>query len=89
MRGIGDSELTERLWRQGTDALSEAELLELLFGERAPGCRSELEALHLGGLKALFELDPHALASLPGMGPRRAGRLLAAVELGRRSLRLT
>jgi DNA repair protein RadC len=89
MRGTGDSELTERLWRQGIDALSESELLELLFGERTPERRSELEALHLGGLKALFELDPYALASLPGMGPRRAGRLLAAVELGRRSMRLT
>lgn len=89
MGATRDCERTERLWRLGLDALSDTELLELLFGERTTDCRADLETLHEGGLKALFELDPHALANLPGMGPRRAGRLLAAMELGRRSLRLT
>lgn len=90
MQTMGVNALYERLWRLGSDALSEAELLELLFGTRSTGGRGALNVgLSEGGLKALLEQDPHALAELPGMGPRRAGRILAAVELGRRSLRLT
>ena len=39
-----------------------------------------------GGLKTLLELEPAALAALPGLGAAKACRLHAALELGRRYL---
>jgi len=40
-----------------------------------------------GGLKALLHRSPRDLAALPGLTTAKARKLLAAVELGRRSLR--
>jgi DNA repair protein RadC len=78
----------ERLGSVGAEGLSDAELLALLLGT---GARQEpvtvlaTRLLHeLGGLAALGQLGPGALAEWPGVGPTKAGRIAAAVELGRR-----
>ncbi|MBX5483787.1 MAG: DNA repair protein RadC [Myxococcaceae bacterium] len=78
----------ERLMRLGPQALTDPELVAVLFGT---GCRGNpvmtiaesLVALG-GGLRALAQLEPEELCTLPGLGPARAAQLVAALELGRR-----
>ena len=81
----------ERLLRQGPEALSDRELLALVLGEGRPGCDAiELAARLIddrGGLAALAASDAHALKLLPGVGPARAARVVAAFELARRAAR--
>ena len=78
----------ERLAQHGADALSEAELVALLLGTGAKNDPAEALAeriLHaVGGLCGVERLGAGRLTQLPGMGPAKAGRLLAAIELGRR-----
>lgn len=71
----------ERLLRRGAAALTDPELLSVLLGYQEPS-RVPLE----GRLRPLLMLEPPELCELPGLGPSRAGKLLAAVELGRRAL---
>ncbi len=78
----------ERMQLVGAEMLSDAELLALLLGT---GARSEpvsvlaSRVLHeLGGLNALSRLGTGALSQLAGVGPSKASRIVAAVELGRR-----
>jgi DNA repair protein RadC len=82
----------ERLWRLGSGALTEPELLTVLFGSGSGGrsARAVAEGLlaENGGLRALLEQDPHELCSKPGLGPARTAQVLAAVELGRRAQRM-
>ncbi|MGH8040919.1 MAG: RadC family protein [Rudaea sp.] len=80
----------EKLLARGAAALSDAELLALFIGSGRRGLTAvdlgrELLARH-GNLKNLLEGDASALAAAPGIGPAKACRLHAALELGRRYL---
>ena len=80
----------ERLAALGPSTLSAPELLALLWGTGRPGATAfelaaELLARH-GGVAELSRVDMVELASVPGIGHARAAQLLAAFELGRRSL---
>ncbi|HZF28133.1 MAG TPA: DNA repair protein RadC [Gammaproteobacteria bacterium] len=80
----------ERLLEAGPKALSDGELLAVLIGTGAAGknaaelARALLE--HWGGLAPLLATSAPELARTRGVGPARAARLVAAVELGRRYL---
>lgn len=80
----------EKLFRLGAGALSDAELLALFIGSGRPGSNVVDTARqllrHHGPLRALLERPAAALAGLPGLGPARACRLAAALELGLRHL---
>jgi DNA repair protein RadC len=83
----------ERLLRLGAAALTDSELLFVLLHleGRAHPVLALADALLSagGGLKALFQREPHELVGLPGVGPVRAAQMLAALELGRRIQRST
>ena len=78
----------ERLLAAGPSALSDGELLGLLFGI---GSR-EKTAVELageviseaGGLHGLYDVSVHELMEINGIGEAKACIILAAVELGRR-----
>lgn len=82
-----DAGLRRRLADQGVHALADHELLALMLG---PGCgpaslRASLGLLDSsGGMTGLARLEADELAAAPGVGPARAARVLAALELGRR-----
>ncbi|QDE89011.1 hypothetical protein BHS06_08590 [Myxococcus xanthus] len=91
-RGVGGAEESrERLFRLGAAALTDPELLCVVWssGPRAPGAWAVAGALlsEGGGLKGLVQQEPLALSLRPGVGPVRAAQALAALELGRRSQR--
>lgn len=82
----------ERLWSLGPGALTTAELLAILLGTGGGGqdvlelARQLLEVSE-GSLRRLAR-RPHAeLLRSPGVGPTKAGRLIAALELGSRAAR--
>ena len=80
----------EKLLARGPGALSDAELLAIFLGSGLRGrdavqTSRELLAAH-GPLRTLLENEPKLLARLPGLGPARACRLAAALELGHRHL---
>ena len=80
----------EKLLAHGAGTLSDAELLAIFLGSGLRGrdavqTSRELLAAH-GPLRALLENDPVGLAGLPGLGPARACKLAAALELGHRHL---
>lgn len=80
----------EKLLARGAAALSDAELLAIFLGSGLRGLDAvqtsrELLAGH-GPLRALLENDARQLARLPGLGPARACKLAAALELGHRHL---
>jgi DNA repair protein RadC len=83
-------EVRERLFRLGSAALTDLELLSVLLGSgaRVSGLAEELLS-HSGGLKALLLKDPLELCAQPRLGPARAAQVLAALELGRRAQRAT
>jgi DNA repair protein RadC len=77
----------ERLWALGAPALTSAELLAVLFGTGRNGNTALDIAGGLldsseGSLRRLARRPPAELLRLPGIGPTKAGRLLAAFELG-------
>jgi DNA repair protein RadC len=76
----------ERLFRLGVEALTDQELLGLLWteGARNAGLKDAVEGVARDGLKALAQEDPRVLRTRRGVGPVRTARLLAALELGRR-----
>ena len=82
----------ERLWSLGAGALTTAELLALLLGTGGEG-RSVLEvAARLleasnGSLRRLAQRPRAELLRSAGIGPAKAARLLAALELGNRAAR--
>lgn len=80
----------ERLRRFGARACSDAELLAWVLGTGGDRpCREAGVPAWLGGreLADLAATPAAVLAGLPGLGPARARRLLAALELGRRATR--
>lgn len=80
----------EKLEHLGATALGDNELLALVLGS---GCR-DCDALELanrligyvGGLHGLTRVSVGDLRQVPGVGRARAAQVLAAVELGRRTL---
>lgn len=81
----------EKLLARGPGALSDAELLALFLGT---GCRGldVLESARLllsvhGPLRQLLDRDAESLTKLPALGPARACKLVAALELANRHLR--
>lgn len=78
-----DSRPRERLLSAGPAALTDAELIALIFG----GDLAAAEAVvsQRGSAATLARTTAALLCEVPGVGPARAGQLLAALELGRRS----
>jgi DNA repair protein RadC len=79
----------ERLFRLGPSALTAAELIAILLSTGRAGCSaaSVAAALLREGGPAVGDLarrSPAELARTPGIGPAKAARLAAALELGRR-----
>lgn len=83
-------EIRERALQSGVAELGDAELLSLLLGTGSAGHPVERVALSLleaaGGLEGIARFGPHAFAAQAGVGPVKAARVAAAIELGRRSL---
>lgn len=80
----------EKLLTHGARQLSTAELLALCIGHGQQG-RTAVDLgrdalTHFGSLRGLLDAPVNDLAALPGWGPARTARLLAAIELGRRQL---
>jgi DNA repair protein RadC len=80
----------ERLLERGPTAVSDGELLAVLLGSGVSGRNAAELARELlerwGGLPGLLGASAGELATADGVGPARAARLAAAVELGRRYL---
>ena len=78
----------ERLLASGPQALSEAELLGLLFGigsrERTAVELAQQVISESGGIFGLHDVSVHELLEINGIGEAKACIILAAVELGRR-----
>ncbi|KLD80183.1 JAB domain-containing protein [Xanthomonas hyacinthi] len=85
-----DERPREKLLARGARALSDAELLAIFLGSGLPGSdavRTSRDLLQRHGpLRTLLDRPPRDLVSLPGLGPARACRLSAALELGQRHL---
>lgn len=74
--------------RLGADALSDVELMALLLGTGRRGagvldCAQDL-LMTFGGLTGLAEQDAGTLAAVPGVGPAKATRIVAALAVARR-----
>jgi DNA repair protein RadC len=82
-------EIRERALEQGVIELSDAELVALLLGTGSAGRSVAAVAFALleaaGGVEGLARLGPHAFAAQVGVGPAKAARVAAAIELGRRT----
>jgi DNA repair protein RadC len=79
----------ERLLAHGVRALSDAELIAVLLGNGTRGCDAvALGRALLGQAGSLGRLlaDPDELPRLAGVGPAKRARIVAALELARRSL---
>lgn len=80
----------EKLLAHGAATLSDAELLAIFLGSGLRGrdavqTSRELLVEH-GPLRRLLDQPATALSKLPGLGPARACKLAAALELGQRHL---
>jgi DNA repair protein RadC len=80
----------QRLVDRGPAGLSAAELIGLLWGSGTPQATAEDLAMDVlircDGLAGLARATPQELLRMPGVGPARAARLSAALELGRRAV---
>ncbi|GAA3426985.1 DNA repair protein RadC [Streptosporangium nondiastaticum] len=79
----------ERLLSNGATALADRELLALLIGSGSRGTNAVELASHLiahcGDLRGLARSDAHRLMSVPGIGPAKAARVIAAFHLVRQA----
>jgi DNA repair protein RadC len=80
----------EKLTRAGASALGDNELLAVILGQGA-AARSALQVANavlanVGGLVGLTRADPVQLRQVRGVGSAKAAQVLAAIELGRRTL---
>ena len=73
----------ERLAAIGAPSLSAAELLAVLWGTLSP---ADQVLAHHGSLTDLSRADLLELTAVPGIGAARAAQLVAAFEIGRRSV---
>lgn len=80
----------EKLHRLGAAALGDNELVAIVLGQgQAHASALDLAnavLLGAGGLEGLARARPEDLRRIAGIGPARAAQVLAAVELGRRTL---
>jgi DNA repair protein RadC len=79
----------EKLERLGAGALGDNELLAIVLGHgrvRASALDLANALLAPGGLSGLVRARHGELRKLPGIGAARAAQVLAAIELGRRTL---
>jgi DNA repair protein RadC len=80
----------EKLARHGAAALGDNELLALVLGSGSRDAGALALANQLlafaDGLHGLTRVDVEELKNVQGIGPARAAQVLAAVELGRRTL---
>lgn len=80
----------ERLQENGVEALADLELLAILLGTGTQGqtaldlARQLLLELPRGDLAELGQQNLKELCRLSGLGPAKAARILAGLELGRR-----
>lgn len=81
----------EKLLARGADALSDAELLAVLFGRGLRGqdvvSFSRDLLLQFGGLRGLLNQPPQAFNAVRGFGSARTCMILAVREIGLRQLR--
>jgi DNA repair protein RadC len=79
----------DRLARLGVEPLSDAELVALVLGTGLRGETAlrvaESVLAEAGGVRGLSSCTLPVLASRRGIGETKAGRIVAALELGRRS----
>ena len=80
----------EKLARVGAEALGDNELVALVLGSGTRS-RGALLVAHdvidaADGVQGLVRIGLDELCRVPGVGQSRAARLMAAVELGRRTL---
>ena len=78
----------EKLLSKGPMALSDSELLAILIGSGMKGTNAlslATKILHKVDLRS-GKLDVDALERIPGVGPAKASRIAAALELARRHL---
>ena len=85
-----DDRPREKLRQHGASALGDNELVALVIGNgsrrgNALSVANALLAAH-GGLHGLTRCGADDLVRIPGIGRARAAQILAALELGRRSL---
>jgi DNA repair protein RadC len=91
MRGLAPHDRPrEKLERLGADALGDNELLAVVLGHGVPRV-SALDAANeilgaAGGVHGLTRVSRDELRAMPGVGAAKATQILAAVELGRRTL---
>lgn len=80
----------EKLTRVGAAGLGDNELLALVLGHgaRAAGALELATAVvaRAGSARGLLKLTEGELCQVPGIGPARAAQILAAMELGRRTV---
>jgi DNA repair protein RadC len=80
----------EKLLRHGVSALGDNELVAVLLGSGRRGTDALAIANELlaarGGAHGLVRSTCDDLARIPGIGPVKAAQIVAAVELGRRTL---
>lgn len=80
----------EKLVRTGVESLGDNELLAVLIGHGSGGSSAVESAEDVlamaGGVHGLPTLRREQLERVTGIGPAQAGRILAAVEIGRRTL---
>jgi DNA repair protein RadC len=83
----------EKLDRVGVDALGDNELLAIVLGHGKAGASALVTANRLlqlsGGVQGLTRLTRRQMVKVPGVGLVLAGRVQAAVGLGRRTLAVT
>ncbi|MGV6492371.1 RadC family protein [Stenotrophomonas rhizophila] len=81
----------EKLLAYGPSCLSDVELLVIFMGTGSKGVHVLESARQLlkthGPLRRLLDLDAARLMQLPALGPARACKLVAALELANRHLR--
>jgi DNA repair protein RadC len=78
----------ERLAAAGVEALGDAELVAILLGSGVQGANAvdlaQVILTEVGQLPGLHRISYEALCGMRGIGPAKAARLKAAVEIGRR-----